>query len=65
MCTYLVVHLAGEVLELHPGVIQTLPLDMVVRGVGQELVKGDDVPRDLSGKQTSYNSPVWLMGHTS
>lgn len=46
--TYFVMHLAGEVLELHPGVVQTLPLDVVVWGVGQELMQGDDIPRNLS-----------------
>ena len=44
---HLVVHLAGEVLQLDPGLLQGVLLHVVGRGVGQQLVQGDDVARDL------------------
>ena len=43
----LVVHLPGEVLQLDPGLLQGVLLHVVGRGVGQQLVEGDDVARDL------------------
>ena len=43
----LVMHLAGEVLQLDPGLLQRVLLHVVGRGVGQQLVQRDDVPRDL------------------
>lgn len=44
---HLVVHLPGEILQLDPGLLQGVLLHVVGRGVGQELVQGDDVARDL------------------
>lgn len=53
---HLVVHLPGQVLQLHPGVLQRLFLHVVRRGVGQQLVEGDNVARNLRGEEkNSFN----------
>ena len=44
---HLVVHLPGEILQLDPGLLQGVLLHVVGRGVGQQLVQGDDVAGDL------------------
>lgn len=49
---YLVVHLPREVLQLDPGVLEGLLLHVVGRGVGQELVEGDDVAGDLMTRES-------------
>ena len=66
---HLVVHLAGEFLQLLPRVLQGLLLHVVRGRVGQQLVEGDDVARDLQG-QTEYQLSVcrslgttWCIGY--
>ena len=44
---HLIVHLPAEVLQLHSGLFQGVLLHVVRRGVGQQLVQGDDVARNL------------------
>ena len=60
----LVVHLAREVLQLDPGLLQGVLLHVVGRGVGQELVQGDDVPRDLvhGVGQEELEGPALALG---
>ena len=44
LLSHLVMHLAREILQLLPGIVQGLLLHVVWGCVGQELVQGDDVP---------------------
>ena len=46
--SYLIMHLSGQILQLHPGVFQRVLLNMIRWSVSQELVQCDDVAWDLA-----------------
>lgn len=56
MCT----HSLRQLLQFGFGKLQTLPFDMFVRRVRQQLVKGDDVPWNLKNKQESQRKLLFL-----